>query len=110
MSTPNGKRGHFYEAWSSDQIWQRVEVTAEQCPRISKGFLAEELKALGRDFYEQDYGCKFTDRIDQLFRTSDIEAAMSDEVRPLFGGGPLPTFDPSIKPLFPKALPESAAA
>ena len=48
LSTPFGKRGWFFEAWhNGGEDWTRVEVRAEDCPRISKEFLAEELKQLG---------------------------------------------------------------
>src|SRR3954452_12711715 len=43
MSTPWGKRGHFHEAWENGgPSWERVKITAAQCPRISPEFLAEE--------------------------------------------------------------------
>src|SRR5215831_16179849 len=32
LSTPFGKRGFFYEAWDGPEKWQRIKVTAEQCP------------------------------------------------------------------------------
>ena len=35
MSTPYGKRGHFYEAWHESGDWHRVEVPATDCPRIT---------------------------------------------------------------------------
>ena len=42
LSTPFGKRGWFHAAWRSAEDWDRVKVTAEQCPRISAEFLVEE--------------------------------------------------------------------
>jgi hypothetical protein len=42
LTTPAGKRGWFFEAWTGTEPWTRVCVTAEDCPRISKEFLAEE--------------------------------------------------------------------
>src|SRR4051812_38965073 len=40
LSTPFGKRGAFYEYWSSGgEDWHRVEVPASSCPRISQEFL-----------------------------------------------------------------------
>jgi len=48
LSTPAGKRGWFFEAWSGgDTVWDRVRVSADQCPRISEAFLQEEMRALG---------------------------------------------------------------
>ena len=56
MSTPNGRRGHFFEAWEGDG-WERVEVRAEDCPRISAEFLTSERVALGDLWYRQEYEC-----------------------------------------------------
>jgi hypothetical protein len=88
MSTPYGKRGHFYEAWTtSGDAWDRIEVPAEQCPRISPKFLAEERRTMPRNWFAAEYGCEFTDTADALFLYDDIMAALSDEVEPLFMNG-----------------------
>jgi hypothetical protein len=84
LSTPFGKRGWFHDEWHGDGDWHRVKVTADQCPRISKEFLAEERRALGDRWYLQEYGCEFSECIDAIFSYADIMAAMSDEVKPLF--------------------------
>ena len=34
LSTPYGKRGVFYEEWTSGHGWERYEVKADECPRI----------------------------------------------------------------------------
>ena len=35
LSTPFGKRGWFYEAWSSGELtWRRVKVPASDCPGL----------------------------------------------------------------------------
>src|ERR1017187_2234521 len=48
MSTPFGKRGFFYEAWArGGPEWERIQVTAEECPRIPREFLEEERAAMG---------------------------------------------------------------
>lgn len=61
MSTPFGKRGWFYTEWHNDSPWERVRITAEQCPRIPREFLEEERRTLGEDWYAQEYGCEFRD-------------------------------------------------
>jgi len=87
MSTPFGTRGWWYEAWRSDEPWQRVEVPATQCPRISAAFLAEERRTLGAWWYAQEYECRFMDAADAVFRAADIQAAFTpDAPPPLFGG------------------------
>jgi hypothetical protein len=85
LSTPYGKRGWFYDEWQGPGDWERVQVTAAQCPRIAAAFLAEERRALGERWYRQEYLCSFEDTLDAVFAAADIQAALSDEVQPLFG-------------------------
>lgn len=86
MSTPFGKRGFFYEAWTTRaEGWERIAVPATECARIPKQFLAEERTALGEWWFRQEYMCEFVDRDEGLFRRELVEAALSDEVAPLFG-------------------------
>src|SRR4029434_3443645 len=35
LSTPFGKRGWFHDEWHGAGAWQRLKVTAQDCPRIS---------------------------------------------------------------------------
>jgi hypothetical protein len=85
MSTPWGRRGVFYDTWERGEGWERYKVPASDVPRISKEFLEEEKRALGPWFFEQEYYARFLDTIDQVFRTEDIEAALDNNVVPLFG-------------------------
>jgi hypothetical protein len=87
LSTPAGKRGWFYEQWSHGEGWHRVEVTAEQCPRISREFLESERRDLGELQYRQEYLCEFIDDGESVFASELVERAFSDDVRPLFGLG-----------------------
>lgn len=80
MSTPFGKRGHFYDEWErgGDQ-WQRLEIPATQIQRISPDFLAEERRSLGELWYSQEYMCRFVDPVDSVFGSVDLERAFSSE-------------------------------
>ncbi|MHB8736954.1 MAG: terminase large subunit domain-containing protein [Terriglobales bacterium] len=84
LSTPFGKRGWFHDEWHGDGDWERVKIAAEQCPRISPTFLAEERRALGERWYKQEYGCEFSKCIDSVFSWADIQAALRDDIEPLF--------------------------
>jgi hypothetical protein len=84
LSTPFGQRGWFFEAWRSEEEWERIRVTADQCPRITPTFLADEKRALGERWFRQEYMCSFEDTIDAVFSAEDIRAAFSDDVKPLF--------------------------
>jgi len=101
MSTPFGRRGHFYEAWheASDQ-WQKIQVKATDCPRIPKAFLDQERVALGDFWFDQEYGCEFKDTADQFFSSALIERCLSDDVKPLFGADWQPNADATIEPAF----------
>jgi hypothetical protein len=60
LSTPRGKRGFFWRAWTrNEEDWQRVEVPASRVPRITPEFLEEERRALGETWYRQEYCCGF---------------------------------------------------
>jgi Terminase large subunit, T4likevirus-type, N-terminal len=84
LSTPFGKRGWFYDTWHGSSPWQRVRVTAEQCPRITAEFLAEERLELGERWFKQEYGCDFLEVTGSVFAAEDIEAAFHDGISPLF--------------------------
>ena len=76
LSTPFGKRGWFFETWKKGEQWERVTVTAEQCPRISPAFLEEERVALGARFYRQEYECSFEETEGAVFTHEAITAAL----------------------------------
>jgi hypothetical protein len=85
LSTPYGKRGVFFEAWSGLEDWQRFEVPARDVPRISDTFLEEERTALPERVYRQEYACEFVDTDDAVFGYDLVHAAITDNVTPLFG-------------------------
>jgi phage FluMu gp28-like protein len=84
LSTPYGKRGIFYEEWIGSGSWERYEVPASQCPRISEAFLAEERRSLPDWVYRQEYFCSFEETEDAVFTTEMVDGAVSANVRPLF--------------------------
>ncbi len=58
LSTPNGRRGFFYEACTSDR-WASFSVPATECPRISQDFLDEERRLHGPAVFKREYLCDF---------------------------------------------------
>ncbi len=86
MSTPFGKRGHFYQAWTDGgDAWHRVRVPATDVERISPDFLEEERAAMGDWWYRQEYLCEFVQADDAFFRDGEAESAITSDVKPLFG-------------------------
>jgi hypothetical protein len=84
LSTPFGKRGWFHDEWHGESDWKRIQITAEGCSRISPQFLAEERRSLGERWYRQEYLCSFEDTIDAVFSWADIQAALNNDLQPLF--------------------------
>ena len=88
MSTPFGKRGFFYETFCDmgdrgGREWERIRVTAAECPRIKAAFLAEERAAMGERWFKQEYECEFSDTVDGVFDRDMLEQALSGEFEPL---------------------------
>jgi hypothetical protein len=76
MSTPFGKRGHFFKIWSEQRdMWEWFEIPAEMCPRITPEFLAEEKRT--NPWFEQEYHCKFLDAEGSIF-SSDLFKSLSN--------------------------------
>lgn len=85
MSTPWGKRGWWYQAWSEGgDDWQRFEIPATACPRISPEFLAQERRNLSRLAYESEFECQFVEPDDAFFRYEAIERAFAPDLPTLF--------------------------
>jgi hypothetical protein len=91
LSTPFGKRGWFHEEWQGSGAWERIRITAEQCPRIPRAFLEEERRSLGERWFAQEYLCSFEEAVGAFFTHGDILAALAEGIaplttRPVFGG------------------------
>jgi len=81
MSTPFGKRGHFWETWRTDNSgWEKTKFTAEDCPRITAEFLEEEKQALGDWWFRQEYLCEFLDSQSSAFSFDMLELVQAEEV------------------------------
>jgi hypothetical protein len=85
LSSAWAKQGWFYEAWTGNQDWRRIKVTARDCPRLTPDFLREEEEALGPRWYAMEYMCEFSDAVDALFAEEDVQAALTNDLKPLFG-------------------------
>lgn len=102
LSTPYGKRGFFFNEWTGSRDWERVRITAKECPRISSEFLADERAAMPEHIFRQEYCCEFSETIDQLFSYDEVQQAITAEVRPLFfdhGEDPVESFLAHAGPL-----------
>ena len=85
MSTPFGKRGHFFEEWENGgSQWEKITISAPECNRISPEFLEEEKRSLGEWWFAQEYLCEFRDTTDSLFKYDDIQEALSNDLEAWF--------------------------
>lgn len=95
LTTPKGKRGWFWEIfakWKDEgnpatraelkAAWERYEVKATECPRITPAFLAEEQSAMGPAWYRQEYCCSFEDVQGAVFRGEDVDRILKSEEKP----------------------------
>ncbi len=88
LSTAFSKSGWFYNQWVDKQNeCLRLSITAQDCTRIPPEFLASERRKLGQRWYSMEYMNVFGDDVAAVFSTEDIRAAVTAEVRPLFGAG-----------------------
>jgi hypothetical protein len=85
MSTPDGMDNFFADRWHGIG-WKRIKITADQCPRISREFLAEQLSELGPMAFRQEfYGDFMVYSSGTMFSPQLIQAALDDAtVTPLF--------------------------
>jgi predicted phage terminase large subunit-like protein len=68
LSTPRGRQGIFWHAWDQEPDWKRVNVTADQCPRISKEFLDQQRRALPTAWFNQEFCCEFAQDDASIFK------------------------------------------
>ncbi len=85
LSTPCGKRGFFHHEWTEGGAdWERVEITAYDCPRIPRAWLDKERATIGDWWFEQEYLCQFKETTEQVFGYDDVMGALSADVPLLF--------------------------
>jgi hypothetical protein len=85
MTTPYGKRGHFFNEWTDGgEDWKRIEIPASKCPRITPEDLERQKRSLGSMFFRQEFCCEFVETVESVFSYDLIMSAISDDVKPLY--------------------------
>lgn len=79
MSTPNGRRGHFFDTWQAGEGWERIKIIGRECARITAEFLEQERAALGPLLFAQEYEGEFIDPATSAFSSEMIEMALADD-------------------------------
>lgn len=80
LSTPHGKRGFFYDAYLNRSAWDYFQISADECPRITKEFLEEERRTYGELYVRQEYFNEFIDLMGSAFSDEEIERAFTKKV------------------------------
>ena len=78
LSTPRGKRGHFYRVWKDGINWKRVQVKATECPRISEEELQSAREDLDELWFDQEYMVHFNELFSNYFTAEEIEDLFTD--------------------------------
>lgn len=75
LSSAGFKRGFFYREWiGDDPDWQRIQVLADDCPRITPAFLAKErTKMTSEDMFLREYYCQFMEVSGGIFPSDQID-------------------------------------
>jgi hypothetical protein len=85
MSSAHGRTGWFFQAWTDGGLhWERLMVTADDVPRISREFLERERAAMPHSKFMSEYYCQFSDAAEQVFSADLIRSALTADVAPLF--------------------------
>src|SRR5215831_8062707 len=79
MSSPNGKRGHFYENWEHAVEVERIKIVGRECPRIGAEFLEKMREKLGPILFAQEFEGEFIDAESSVFSSEMIELALVDD-------------------------------
>jgi hypothetical protein len=95
LSTPNGKRGFFFQEFSlaADRNWLRLTAPAEgpgASGRIDPAFLATERTRKTTEQFAQEYLCEFTTTERNTYRPESIYRAFRPDIAP---------FDPAQRQL-----------
>jgi hypothetical protein len=84
LSTPFGQRGWFFDEWQGQGPWKKIQVPWNKCGRISPEFIAEERRALGEGWVNQEYCCLFTALEGLVYPDFEL-AYVTDSTAPAIG-------------------------
>jgi len=79
MSSPNGRRGYFYENWVNGEGIERIKIIGRECPRIGTEFLDKMLRKLGPMMFAQEFEGEFIDAESSAFSSEMIELALVND-------------------------------
>lgn len=76
LSSPNGKRGHFYNVMMNDSpLWHKERITCYDVPRITAEYLEEMRHELGPRRFASEFEGSFAEAEDAFFSEDVIQRA-----------------------------------
>ena len=84
MSTPFEERPFFREWTEGGDSWERIMITARECPRISLNSLKKKLLWVIGGFGRNTFASSLRQWIRYCYDL--VQAAIDDDIEPLFGG------------------------
>jgi hypothetical protein len=88
LTTPRGRQGWFSALWhDGGRDWRRTKVSVHDVPHITADWLAQERRRIPARVFRAEYEVEFVENEDQLFTEADIQAALTDDVTPLYAAG-----------------------
>ncbi|MBL8234220.1 MAG: terminase family protein [Bryobacterales bacterium] len=79
MSTPNARKGFFFEAWLAAEDWSQYIVPAYECSHLTSKYLDEERARLPERVFRREYLCEFTESDDAIFASDLLYRALTPE-------------------------------
>src|SRR5262249_48923571 len=84
ISTPFAKQGFFWKTWErGGPEWEKIRMTAAECPRFTAAFLQEEMSTLGEYQFRREYCCEFSDIEGAIFDRALVESAFCKDIKAL---------------------------
>jgi hypothetical protein len=78
LSTPHGGEGFFFKIWTKQKGWLRIEISADQCPRLTPQVIEEEKASVPSWFFRQEYYNSFETDGEPLINPYSIKRAFVD--------------------------------
>jgi hypothetical protein len=86
LSSAGSKRGFFYEAWTKEEHWEKIEIRGTECPRITRKFLDGERLVLPDKIWHREYNNEFMDLEGAALDEETIQAMFEHGVEAVMPG------------------------
>ncbi len=86
LTSAGNASGWFYSAWQDPTaVFEKIEIRAADCPRLTPAFLESERKALGETLFRTEYMLEWLEPQESAFPTEIIDRAFNHrDIRPIW--------------------------